>query len=750
MHKNYMMMFFVTLFAIASTVAQNFSLLSATENEVKYSHELDPFVQNLIQINGESYQNFSKTTKVVLDIAGEPAMPYYSKAVLLPNSGDVTYQIEYDSYYDIENIAVAPSKGNLKRNINPENVPYTFGEVYNQNAFYPGELAKMSEPFILRKTRGVTIGLFPYQYNPVTKTLRVYENLRVTVTTDTSISGQNELTARGLPASQDVLANVYQDIFINPPFQNRNYTPVDEYGSMLIIAHDDYVSAMTPLADWKNRKGIKTTVVSTTETGTTAAQIKDFITSYYNDNPEMVHILLVGDSDKIPAHTYGFISGEERWSDSYYGQLAGGNNDFYPEAFVGRLSGNLNNINTMIQRTLEYELDPMVGDWMTNALGIASNEGAGYGDDGEADFQHLRNIRTQLINYGYNNVYEFYQGSQGGEDAPGEPTPTMINQAVEAGVSLFNYTGHGWTEGMSTGNYTNSSVNLLQNNGKYPFVISVACNNGTFVGATCLAEVMLNKTHNNEPAGFIAAAGSSILMAWAPPMQTQDEMANIITEMYESNRKETLGGLFYNSQISVLVDYNNNGTAKEVMQTWVFFGDTSVSYRFLETEILAAEHASVIPANATAVTIDSDVENAFFALSQDGVILGTGHVVDGTAEIAIVETITSNPISVVGTKQNFKPYEGEINVGTASVNDFDLNHILIYPNPAEDIVTLDWNNIASLQSFELRDVTGRLIISINVEAESTYQLNVSNIPGGIYLLTLKGENNQTTKKLVIK
>ena len=57
-------------------------------------------------------------------------------------------------------------------------------------------------------------------------------------------------------------------------------------------------------------------------------------------------------------------------------------------------------------------------------------------------------------------------------------------------------------------------------------------------------------------------------MAWAEPMQTQDEMADIIAETYPTNKKATLGGLFYNSQMSVLDDYNNSTTAKEVMQTW--------------------------------------------------------------------------------------------------------------------------------------------------------------------------------------
>lgn len=141
----------------------------------------------------------------------------------------------------------------------------------------------------------------------------------------------------------------------------------------------------------------------------------------------------MGDSGDIPSHTYGYYGGEQHWSDSYYGQLT---NDYYPEAFVGRLSGNSVGIKTMTDRILEYEKNPLAGDWMKNAIGIGSNEGNGYGNDGEADYVHLRKIRTQLKDYGYQTVYEFYQGSQGGEDATGEPTPTMINNAMNAGTGF--------------------------------------------------------------------------------------------------------------------------------------------------------------------------------------------------------------------------------------------------------------------------------------------------------------------------
>ena len=68
---------------------------------------------------------------------------------------------------------ITPSKGSLKRNINPADVPYSFGAEYSINAFYPAELATMSEPYNLRNARGVAIQVSPYQYNPVTKVLRV-------------------------------------------------------------------------------------------------------------------------------------------------------------------------------------------------------------------------------------------------------------------------------------------------------------------------------------------------------------------------------------------------------------------------------------------------------------------------------------------------------------------------------------------------------------------------------------------------
>jgi len=746
---------FFTLLAFVflgnSSRAQNFELLWKSSDSVEFSHTLNEFVRNSVIINGNDYHNFAVDNPVLTSERGAPAMPYFSQSVQVPDAGNVTYEITYDGFYEIDDIEIVPSKGDLKRNTDPATVPYVFGEVYSQDAYYPGNLSEMSEPYILRDTRGVNISLFPYQYNPVQKKLRVYENMTVTVNTNTASDGTNELLQNNsFPSS--VFHDIYEYHYLNP-MDGPSYTPVGETGSMLVITDESYMDALQPFIRWKNQSGIKAAIVTTAETGMTDTQIKSYIENYYAANPDLVFITLAGDSDKVPSHSYGNSWGEELWSDSYYGQIEGGANDFYPELLVGRLSGNADEISTMVQRILEYEKSPMEGDWMKNAIGIGSSEGAGYGNDGEADYQHIRNIRTQLMDYGYSTVYEFYQGSQGGEDAPGEPTPTMINNAMNAGTGLFNYTGHGWLEGMATGNYTNYDVLNLDNHGKYPFVISVACNNGTFVNATTLGEVFMRATHNNEPAGAIAFAGSSILMSWAPPMATQDEMTNILTGVYENYRNITLGGLFYNGQIGMLSEYNSDATSKEVMQTWILFGDPSTVFRYDTTQQITATHADQISADDTGFIItDCNAEGGLATLSQGDVILGKTYIMGGTANIELNQNVDEEgelPVLTI-VKQNFEPYQAQIEFAVMGIDNVGLNQLAVYPNPASDFVNIDLKNQPVVR-IELRDMSGRILFSDKaVSGNQPYRLNVNHYPKGSYLLTVYLTDRTVTKKLIIQ
>jgi len=68
----------------------------------------------------------------------------------------------------------------------------------------------------------------------------------------------------------------------------------------LIITHNNFYDAVTPLAWWKHKKGMRTKVVRLSEIGYNAASIRSYITTAYNTwqiPPEF--ILLVGISEFV-------------------------------------------------------------------------------------------------------------------------------------------------------------------------------------------------------------------------------------------------------------------------------------------------------------------------------------------------------------------------------------------------------------------------------------------------------------------
>jgi gingipain R len=718
---------------------QNFQMIEDKESETIFSHKLNDKKILLTTLNNLDYINFKSNYKITTQKIAEPSLPKFSASILIPDRGNVEIEVVYKSYKEIIDVNVLPSKGNLKRNIDPSTIDYQFGDVYSKNEFYPGNLAEISNPFILRTERGVNVTVFPYQYNPVTKVLRVYENIQIVLHYLTNQEGSNEVesTMKTKP--------FHNSFFLNS--KALKYNIIEESGDLLVICPDSLIETMKPLVNWKNQKGIFTKIIGTSITGNSAISIKNYIQSEYNSNPNLLYLLLVGDNAEIPAYIYGNAGGEEVASDTYFGQLAG--TDTYPELFVGRFSGNSEQVKNMVDRVLEYEKNPATGDWMTNAIGIGSSEGAGIGDDNEEDWLHMRNIRNQLTNYGYNQVYEFYDGTRGEQDATGSPNAAIILPALNSGIGLLNYTGHGDLNEMVTGSFTSLNVNNATNNGKYPFVVSVACNNGTFIYGTCLSETWLRASKNGTPTGAIGACGSSILMSWAPPMQTQDEMTSILTESFPTNKKVTLGGLFYNAQLSMMENYSGPD-GDEVMQTWVFFGDPSVVFRNRTTQELVVNHVTQIAQSETQLSVNCNQDQATIAISQNDTLLATSTANGGIANFTLPSLSSNLPLLVTATKQNFKAYQGNIQIldelPVIQETDFELQSI--YPNPTNDFIQINITTTTKT-TVRLTDITGRQVQKIDLEiGNSSKKIDLAEFASGVYQLMIDSENKHQSLKII--
>jgi hypothetical protein len=530
-------------------------VLENRADRIVLEYEMDAFASEAVMIDGTKYAQISLGDEAPMkELVGAPELPWVCRSIIIPDDARMAVNVLESDFYELADIDVTPSKGFILRTVNPQDVPYTFGEAYTTDAFYPGELADLRDPYILRDHRGTVVEVYPFQYNPVTHVLRVYTNVTVEVVP----TGPGQVNVLQPPAQPRDLSlafyKLYSHHFLNYTIGSR-YTPLDETGDMLIIAYNAWISNVQALADHKNARGIDTTIVGVSDIpgGNNATAIKAYIQDIY-DSSDLAFVLLVGDGAQVDTP---YASGGS--ADPTYSLLAG--SDHYPDIMVGRFSAETTaQVDTQVERTIEYETNATTSqDWFWKGMGVASNQGPG--DDGEYDNEHLDNIRLDLLAYGYTEVDRIY-----------DPTATagQVTTALNAGRGIVNYTGHGSTTSWGTTGFSNSNVNVLVNDNMLPFICSVACVNGQFDGYTCFGEAWLRATHNGEPTGAIGAYMSSINQSWNPPMRAQDEFV----DRYTSETYSALGTLLYAGSCNMMDVYGTGG--ESMFDTWILFGDPSL------------------------------------------------------------------------------------------------------------------------------------------------------------------------------
>jgi len=627
----------------SNSYAVGVNVISSNENLIEIEYQLNGFYKKPVEINGEKYSKIILPDESIFLEKGFPELPRINRSVIIPAKAKMIARVVDYEIEEFRNIKIIPSKGNLLRSVNPEDVPYTFSDFYATDSWFPQEIVTTYDPYILRDARGMVVEVHPFQYNPAQKILRVYKNVRIKVenvgldninTLDVDLADKRKVV-------RDFLT-IYERRFIN--FKNNRYDLVPEIGSMLIISADEYYDAVLPLVEWKNQKGILTTLKSITEIGgNTQSNIMAEIQNAYSNN-DLAFVLLVGDADDVVPHSIK--------KDPLYVLLAG--YDHYPDAFISRFCATyVSDVENQVNRSIRYERDveQLGGDWYHKGTGVASNLGTG--DDGEYDWEHLRNIRAQLLAYNYTHVDELYDGTHGGGDAPGNPTPGMVATAINDGRSLVNYTGHGGQTSWTTSGFSNTHIDGLSNGFKMPLVFCVACYNGQFYNGECFGEHWLKAGTTDSPNGAIACYASSHSQSWSPPMEAQDECDSLL--IYEESL--TIGGLCFNGSCSMMDQYGYNG--QDEYDHWILFGDGSIQIKTDNAEMMTVVHSSVIPLGSTTYDVEVvGIEGALIGLYMDNILYGYGYTDEtGNATIQLIEDlVTPGEMTLTVTAYNKLPY----------------------------------------------------------------------------------------------
>jgi hypothetical protein len=85
--------------------------------------------------------------------------------------------------------------------------------------------------------------------------------------------------------------------------------------------------------------------------------------------------------------------------------------------------------------------------------------------------------------------------------------------------------------------------------------------------------------------------------------------------------------------------------------------------------------------------------------------------------------------------------------GVSSVEENNVLGLNIYPNPANNEITLN-SDVMGAGTLTVVDMTGRVVLQQKTVVSSTQKINIQDLPSGIYSLAVIIENNQSVVSFV--
>lgn len=635
------------------------STFSQSEPQV-YRLQFDVNRWNLSEVTkgGVSYQVIDFQSSAVTQEAGWAELPFISASVQLPADKDVDLQVIASEYREISLTApLLPSRGTIYRNQDPETIPYRINEQSITNQFYPNEIATMEEPFIIRDVRGTSVRVFPFQYNAVTHTLRVYTHIEVSLVENNQPAHNPLLRENRHPLKEAV--GMYESIFLN--FEPSRYDlPLSEYGDILVITTAAYESAIEPYIQWKKEKGYQVTK-QVVNTGT---NVKSLIQTEYNNNNNLMFVQLVGDWADIKSDA----SVDSSPTDPKMGCVSGSDN--YPDISIGRFScSTAAQLTVQVNKAINYEKNPnMDANWRETFIGVASDEGSGTGDDSEIDYTHVQRIYNERLDpFTYNTHQQDY--------APNE-SATSLSTFLNQGASTLAYCGHGAETYFVTTGFSNTNINALTNGDKLPFIVAVACVNGAFHNSSdCFAEAWLKK----ENGGAVVTWMSTINQPWTPPQRGQDYFYDILIGGFDYSAYSGQNGITITEQrthwgsitvnsANLMLSESSTTDDIETIQTWTTFGDASLQLRTKQPDQLSLSSTTImqgIPFTTTVTVNGEPVQNALVCISQNDVYFSA--LSDANGQISISHNFLNGNVLLVASAFNTTTIYQTINCVSGNV-----------------------------------------------------------------------------------
>ncbi|MCK4359543.1 MAG: hypothetical protein KAW92_12555, partial [Candidatus Cloacimonetes bacterium] len=511
-----------TILTLICIMAMLFILVSKEAN-ADYYHQTFTFEKENLRFEKiDKYDFVSISQEKDLEFSreiGNPQLPFKIVRLYLPQGKEISQItiISKESEYLEGEFSIYPAQPPQILTSSEDEIEFIqpADDVYSSSELYPEEIVKIAKQGFFAGYNIGSILVYPLQYIPKEKKLIFHSKIEIEISYKDTEESPIPFSKR-THFSETILHNTVKEMVKNstdvPDFlprksiKNSNLPNPDEEHLYVIITTDDMVSSFQPLADWKLKKGLSATIVTTSwiyseYIGIDASeQIRNFIKDAYQ-NWGTIWVLLGGDTNKVPYRTaFAFDCETANYSDNwipcdlYFSDLDGdwnanGNDiygevddniDMYPDVFVGRAAvSNIDEADAFVDKILTYEKNPPT-DYQLNMLYLAMvlwwdpYTDSGIGKD------HIDDL---YVPDRFDPITKLYESL-------GNETYDNVMTALNNGQNIVNHDGHAWWFIMSLGggdHLTNTDMDILTNGPAYSIMYSIGCWPAAF-DYDCIAE----------------------------------------------------------------------------------------------------------------------------------------------------------------------------------------------------------------------------------------------------------------------
>ncbi len=766
-----------------------------------------PFSPSDVEIS--QMGNYSSVTipgETSMSRIGAPALPAINMPVALPAGTKATgVEVVSVSWQSLRgNHTVLPATEPVPLSLMGETVislPAPDMTIYNSSESFPSTPIKLEESSMLIGFPVAYVNFFPVRWNPASKTIEVISSLQIRVTTE--YTADNYSVRARSAQSEARTRTIVENTVVNPEMvQASGATIVASrdlvYGEYVVIATPTYQSYAQTFADWKTRKGVPTSVYTTTwiQTQYSCAdlqqEIRAFLTDCRDEGVEYVLIwgddnIIAGRDSKIHYSSYTeYPPVDLYWSDindsspgadlwnsngnSIWGEWGAGGDDvdYHPDMFTGRASVNsTTEATTFLNKVFAYEqitttdyfdtapIELRVGYttellwpgcWGSAGAEIISNDVPSSSWEEEKCYNSTGNnsvsITTAMLNAGPAHVYHASHGSNSSFSLPG-------------------------------GSYTTSHFMNLTNisSGGLPAIWnSISCLIGHFDGSECMGDAWLNSPNGGGFGMFNARYG------WGNPSSPGNGVSEVLCQkIYEEDWVEgqiSLGAIHSmgRDEMSPVTQEIHDWCVKE----YNLFGEPELPIWTADAANLSAAYPSSITGSTT-VTVTVTAGGSPVSGARVCLFKGTDWK---TAEVYEVATANSSgvvniPVTPSTTGQmlvtvwahNHISYLGSLTVNGTGIGNAEesLNAVTAistpYPNPTTTSAAIPFSlanaGTASIQVFDLSGRTVATPASGNFAAgQHTVNWNLTDasgaaLPNGFYSVVITTGDTVMTERIMV-